>query len=118
MSESPISDTMKKCDPYCMPVYIHIVISIIALSLNIYNKYSTAGIGGADIGQILFNVACNVLCFFIIKTLCISCDATLAWLLILCPLMCMIFQLTVLIRIGARQMIDKGPTKGPTKGPI
>ena len=107
MDDINTSNTMTKCEEYCTPLYIHIAISIFGIILNIYNKYSTVGFGGYEIGQLIFIIACNVLCFFIIKTLCISCDITLGWILVLCPLICMIFQISLLLGTGASKLIGK-----------
>jgi hypothetical protein len=101
------SNTMTKCEPYCTPLYIYIAISVFGMIINIYSTYNTFGFGGAGIGSITFSAVCNVLCFFVIKSLCTSCNVTLGWVLVLCPLICAIIQISSLLGYGASKLADK-----------
>jgi hypothetical protein len=101
------SNTMTKCEEYCTPLYIYIAISIFGMIINIYSTYNTVGFNGAGIGSLTSSTVCNVLCFFVIKSLCTSCNVTLGWVLVLCPLIGAIFQISSLLGYGASKLADK-----------
>ena len=107
MGDINTSNTMTKCDEYCTPLYIYIAISIFGMIINIYSTYNTVGFNGSGIGSLTFSVVCNVLCFFVIKSLCTSCNVALGWVLVLCPLICAIIQISSLLGYGASKMTNE-----------